>query len=76
MFALSSTYIHRYKERREPLTSRERTRALTLVAMSGDWLPLDASLIRVTRKFLHFFTFSRVSCNGGEENSMSIRVNE
>lgn len=43
-------------------TSRALTRPLTLLAMLAAWASLDASFIRVTRKFLHFFTLSRVSC--------------
>lgn len=43
------------------LTRRSLTRSLTLVAVSEDCFPLDASLINVDRKFLHFFTFSIVS---------------
>lgn len=40
---------------------RSLTRSLTLAAVSEDCFPLDASLINVDRKFLHFFTFSIVS---------------
>lgn len=43
-------------------TSRARTSPLTLLAMLAAWGSLEASLISVTRKFLHFFTLSRVSC--------------
>lgn len=44
------------------LTSRSLTSSLTLAAVSVDCFPVDASLINVDRKFLHFFTFSIVSC--------------
>lgn len=42
-------------------TRRLLTSSFTLAAVSDDCFPLDASLISVDRKFLHFFTFSRVS---------------
>lgn len=42
-------------------TSRLLTNSLTLAVVSDDCFPLDASLISVDRKFLHFFTFSRIS---------------
>ena len=44
------------------LTSRSLTSSLTLAAVSVDCFPVDASLISVDRKLLHFFTFSNVSC--------------
>lgn len=44
------------------LTSRSFTSSLTLAAVSVDCFPLDASFMSVARKFLHFFTFSIVSC--------------
>lgn len=42
-------------------SSRSLTSSLTLAAVSVDCFPVDASLINVDRKFLHFFTFSIVS---------------
>lgn len=48
--------------KRERSTSRFLTSSLTLAVVSDDCFPLDASLISVDRKFLHFFTFSSVSC--------------
>lgn len=42
-------------------TSSLMTSPLTLLAMLADLESLEASLIRVTRKFLHFFTLSIVS---------------
>lgn len=42
-------------------SSRSLTSCLTLAAVSVGCFPLDASLISVDKKFLHFFTFSIVS---------------
>lgn len=36
--------------------------SLTFAVVSEDCFPLDVSLMSVDRKFLHFFTFSSVSC--------------
>lgn len=47
---------------RAALTSRCCTSSFTLAAVSVDCLPDEASFINVDRKFLHFFTFSIVSC--------------
>lgn len=44
------------------LTSRSCTRAFTFLEVSGEGELWDASLISVARKFLHFFTFSCISC--------------
>lgn len=36
--------------------------SLTFAVVSDDCFPLDVNLMSVDRKFLHFFTFSSVSC--------------
>lgn len=36
--------------------------SLTFAVVSEDCFPLDVSLMSVDRKFLHFFTFSSISC--------------
>lgn len=46
-------------------SSRLLTSSLTLAVVSDDCFPLDASLISVDKKFLHFFTFSSVSAETG-----------
>jgi len=48
------------------LTSRSCTSAFTFLDVSGEGELWDASLMRVARKFLHFFTFS---CISWKENS-------
>lgn len=50
------------------LTNRSWTRALTFLEVSGDGELWDASLISVARKFLHFLTFSCISCRWLENN--------
>lgn len=45
------------------LTSRSCTSALTFLDVSGDGELWEASLMSVARKFLHFFTFSCISCH-------------
>lgn len=50
------------QKKKRKRTSRFLTSSLTFAVVSEDCLPLDASLISVDRKFLHFFTFSSVSC--------------
>ena len=41
------------------------TKSLTFCTVSGAWLALDANLISVVKKFLHFFTFSIADCDIG-----------
>lgn len=53
---------------KEKFTSSFLTSSLTLAVVSDDCFPLDASLISVDRKFLHFFTFSSVSCKQKQLN--------
>lgn len=62
-----------YEQRFVKLTSRSWTRALTFLDVSGDGELWDASLISVARKFLHFLTFSCISCWRQQNNSFSIK---
>lgn len=57
-FTLSQTSTRAHTS----LTSKFLTRSLTLAAVCDDCFALVASLISVDKKFLHFFTFSIVSC--------------